>query len=181
MAVLPLPVWIPAPYRRTGHAFDRWNGELGGGDPFSYQSLMPALAGTPRYENWVHWLMGEFRRRLCPPTHALGWGQAPALHFCLPAGNEPQLEEVSWPIIRASERYIKSRAATCVSVVTVIFAPRRVLPATKRQRFSLTETMCPGGDLCVNETLGSIVISVKSDSVSRRWLQPDGGTVEAVP
>ena len=23
----------------------------------SYQSVMPAVAGTPRYENWVHWLM----------------------------------------------------------------------------------------------------------------------------
>ena len=27
---------------------------------FSYQSPMPAGAGTPRYENWVHWLEGEF-------------------------------------------------------------------------------------------------------------------------
>ena len=103
MAVLPLPVWIPAPYRGTGHAFDRWDGELGGGDLFSYQSLMPALAGTPRYENWVHWLMEGFGHHPCTqPTPS--WGQAPALHFSLPAGNEPQLEGVSGPIIRASER-----------------------------------------------------------------------------
>ena len=52
---------------------------------------------------------------------------------------------------------------------------------TKRHTFSLTETMCPGGDLCVNAESGGIVISVKSDSVSRRWRQPDGGIVEAVP
>ena len=29
-------------------------------DLLSYQSLMPAGAGTPRCENWVHWLVGEF-------------------------------------------------------------------------------------------------------------------------
>ena len=28
-----------------------------------------------------------------------GWGHAPALHYSLPAGNEPQLEEVSRPAI----------------------------------------------------------------------------------
>ena len=33
------------PDRSPGHAF--------------VQSLMPAGAGTPRYENWVHWLMEE--------------------------------------------------------------------------------------------------------------------------
>ena len=27
----------------------------------SYQSLMPAGAGTPRCENWVHWLVEGFR------------------------------------------------------------------------------------------------------------------------
>ena len=26
----------------------------------SYQSLMLAGAGTPRYENWMRWLVGEF-------------------------------------------------------------------------------------------------------------------------
>ena len=40
---------------------------------FSYQSLMPAVAGTPRYENWVHRSIEGFRCRLCPPPH--GWGQ----------------------------------------------------------------------------------------------------------
>ena len=33
----------------------------------SYQSLMPAGAGTPRYENWVHWLIGGFRGVICAP------------------------------------------------------------------------------------------------------------------
>ena len=36
---------------------------------FSYQLVMPVATGTPRYENWVHWLMEGFRCRLCPPTH----------------------------------------------------------------------------------------------------------------
>ena len=46
----------------------------------SYQSLMPAVAGTPRYENWVHWLM-ERSGVVCAPHPAPSWGQAPALHF----------------------------------------------------------------------------------------------------
>ena len=95
-----LPLWIPAPYRGTGHAFDRRNDEFGGGnhssrigvrDMLSYQSPMPAAAGTPRYENWVHWLM-EGSGVVCATHPAPSWGQAPALHFSLPAGNEPQLE-----------------------------------------------------------------------------------------
>ena len=48
--------------------------------PCSYQSLMPAGAGTPRYENWVHWLMGG--SGVVRATHpAPGGGEAPALHF----------------------------------------------------------------------------------------------------
>ena len=47
---------------------------------FSYQSLMPAGAGTPRYENWVHWLM-EGSGVVCATHPTPGWGQAPALHF----------------------------------------------------------------------------------------------------
>ena len=66
----------------------------------SYQSLMPAGAATPRYENWVHWLM-EGSGVVCATHPTPSWGQAPALHFSLPAGNEPQLEEVSWPAISA--------------------------------------------------------------------------------
>ena len=31
-------------------------------DLLSWESLMPAGAGTPRYENWMHWLVGGFRR-----------------------------------------------------------------------------------------------------------------------
>ncbi len=34
---------------------------------------MPAVAGTPRYENWVRWLMEGFGCRLClPPLPWLG-------------------------------------------------------------------------------------------------------------
>ncbi len=65
---------------------------------FSYQSLMPAGAGTRKHENWVHWLM-EGSGIVCATHPAPSWGQAPALHFSLPAGNEPQLEEVSWQAI----------------------------------------------------------------------------------
>ena len=32
---------------------------------FSYQSLMPAGAGTPRYENWVRSLVDVFERHCC--------------------------------------------------------------------------------------------------------------------
>ena len=36
--------------------------------PALHFSVDPRLvAGTPRYENWVHWLMEGFRCRLCPP------------------------------------------------------------------------------------------------------------------
>ena len=49
---------------------------------FSYQSLMPAAAGTPRYENWVHWLMEGFRCRLCPPTPPLA-GDKPQPYISL--------------------------------------------------------------------------------------------------
>ena len=49
---------------------------------FSYQSFMPAAAGTPRYENWVHWLMEGFRCRLCPPPHPwLGTSPSPTFLF----------------------------------------------------------------------------------------------------
>ncbi len=33
---------------------------------------MPVAAGTPRYENWLHWWMERFRCRLCPPSPWLG-------------------------------------------------------------------------------------------------------------
>ena len=49
---------------------------------FSYQSFIPAAAGTPRYENWVHWLMEGFRCRLCPPPHPwLGTSPSPTFLF----------------------------------------------------------------------------------------------------
>ena len=38
---------------------------------FSYESLVPAGAGTPRYENWVHWLVGEFWCHCHNPTPPL--------------------------------------------------------------------------------------------------------------
>ena len=43
---------------------------------------MPVGAGTPRYENWVHWLM-EGSGVVCAAHPAPSWGQAPALHFSL--------------------------------------------------------------------------------------------------
>ena len=41
----------------------------------SYQSLIPAVAGTPRYENWMHWLKEGFRCRLSSPPLAGGESQ----------------------------------------------------------------------------------------------------------
>ena len=71
-----LPLWIPAPYRGTGHAFDRRNDEFGGGNhSFSYQSLMPAGAGTPRYEKPELWLgTANWHGRFChaPPRPLRG-------------------------------------------------------------------------------------------------------------
>ena len=87
-----LPLWNPAPNRGAGHASDRRNDEFGGGnhssriglrDMLSYQSLMPAGAATPRYENWVHWLM-EGSGVVSAPHPTPSWGQAPALHPPLP-------------------------------------------------------------------------------------------------
>ena len=51
----------------------------------SYQSLMPAAAGAPRFENWVHWLM-EGSGVVCAPHPTPGWGQALALHFSFDPG-----------------------------------------------------------------------------------------------
>ena len=51
----------------------------------SYLSLMPAGAGTPRYENWVHWLMEE-SGVVCATHPTPSWGQAPALHFSCDPG-----------------------------------------------------------------------------------------------
>ena len=48
----------------------------------SYQSLMPAAAGAPRFENWVHWLM-EGSGVVCAPHPTPGWGQALALGLSL--------------------------------------------------------------------------------------------------
>ena len=51
----------------------RWRNRsrLGVRDMLSYQSLIPAVAGTPRYENWVHWLKEGFRCRPSSPTPPL--------------------------------------------------------------------------------------------------------------
>ena len=51
----------------------------------SYQSPMPAGAGTPRYEKWMHWLM-EGSGVVCATHPAPSWGQAPALHFSCDPG-----------------------------------------------------------------------------------------------
>ena len=52
---------------------------------FSYQSPMPAVADTPRYENWVHRSIEGFRCRLCPPPHPwLGTSPSPTFLSCDP-------------------------------------------------------------------------------------------------
>ena len=51
---------------------------LAGDKPQPYIFL--AGAGTPGYENWVHWLMGG-SGVVCATHPAPGGGQAPALHF----------------------------------------------------------------------------------------------------
>ena len=61
----------------------------------SYQSLMPAGAGTRRYENWVHWLM-EGSGVVCAAHPAPSWGQAPALHFSLATLGCRGLGEGGW-------------------------------------------------------------------------------------
>ena len=66
----------------TGLAGATETHERDGKHSFSYQSLIPAGAGTPRYENWVHWLM-EGSGVVCAAHPAPSWGQAPALHFSL--------------------------------------------------------------------------------------------------
>ncbi len=56
------------PDRSPGHAF--------------VLIALPAGAGTPRCENWMHWLM-EGSGVVCATHPAPSWGQAPALHFLL--------------------------------------------------------------------------------------------------
>ena len=63
----------------------RNSSRIGVRDMLSYQSVMPAVAGTPRYENWVHWLM-EGSGVVCAAHPAPSWGQAPALHFSCDPG-----------------------------------------------------------------------------------------------
>ena len=59
---------------------------LAGDKPQPYIFL--AGAGTPRYENWVHWLMGG-SGVVCATHPAPGGGQAPALHFSIDARASP--------------------------------------------------------------------------------------------
>ena len=68
----------------------RENDELGGaGDNYSRRNrscrLVPAGAGTPRFENWVHWLT-EGSGGVWATHPAPSWGQAPALHFSCDPG-----------------------------------------------------------------------------------------------
>ena len=46
---------------------------------------MPAGAGTPRFENWVHWLT-EGSGGVWATHPAPSWGRAPALHFSCDPG-----------------------------------------------------------------------------------------------
>ncbi len=47
--------WLVSPAGAGVHS-----SRIGVRDMLSYQSLMLAGAGTPRYANWMHWLVGEF-------------------------------------------------------------------------------------------------------------------------
>ena len=52
---------------------------------FSYQSLMPAGAGTPRYEKQGLWFgTADWHRGFCHTHPDPSGGQAPALHFLVP-------------------------------------------------------------------------------------------------
>ena len=52
-------------------------------------------AGTPRYENWVHWLMEGFRCRLCPPPNPwLGTSPSPTF-LCSDSRREPAIPDQS--------------------------------------------------------------------------------------
>ena len=64
---------------KRGHIPDRSPG-------FSHQSLMPATAGTPRYEKPELWFgTSELARRILLTPHPdPSGGQAPALHFLIP-------------------------------------------------------------------------------------------------
>ena len=71
---LPPPLWIPAFAGMTrwvagitGLAGATETHERDGKHSFSYQSLMPAGAGTPRYENWGCWLVEVSWVSLVPP------------------------------------------------------------------------------------------------------------------
>ena len=68
---------------------------LAGDKPQPYIFL--AGSGTPGYENWVHWLMGE-SGVVCATHPAPGGGQAPALHFSIDAGGRRQAREPLQPI-----------------------------------------------------------------------------------
>ena len=66
---------------------------LAGDKPQPYIFL--AGAGTPRYENWVHWLVGG-SGVVCAMHPAPGGGQAPALHFLAGAGTPRYENWVHW-------------------------------------------------------------------------------------
>ncbi len=68
---------------------------LAGDKPQPYIFL--AGAGTPGYENSVHWLMGG-SGVVCATHPAPGGGQAPALHFSIDAGRRRQAREPLQPM-----------------------------------------------------------------------------------
>ena len=89
---IPLP-WIPASARMTNSvAEDKYfrTNRLCRPPP-AHQGMK---IGAPVGRSSLRWLGTRVGR-----WPAWGWGQAPALHFSLPAGDEPQLEQVSGPAI----------------------------------------------------------------------------------
>ncbi len=89
---IPLP-WIPASARMT-NSVARDN-DFRTNRPCRLPPAHQGMKiGAPVGRSSLRWLGTRVGR-----WPAWGWGQAPALHFSLPAGDEPQLEQVSGPAI----------------------------------------------------------------------------------
>ena len=61
-------VWWSHPSPPLLDSSESWNDEMSGGSQFSYESLMPAAAGTPSYENGVGWWRRLGAVRATPAT-----------------------------------------------------------------------------------------------------------------
>ena len=78
--VPPFPSGIPAPYRGTGHAFDRRNDEFGGGEPFIFVPI--AHAGWRRGHQGM-------KSRSCGLVQRIGTADSAHAPTPTPAGDKP--------------------------------------------------------------------------------------------